>query len=155
MKLYVKQEAFSWMGKFNVKDARGADRYFVEGQLLSAGHMLHIYDSSKKEVGTIRNKLSGLRPRVEISQNGKLSAEVLRKHSGAKAVYTIKGSDWTIRGDFRAHEYALMGGYGNALAVKIVPLEDEKFYELDISNTADEVKVLAAALVLDCVVENS
>jgi len=153
MKLYVKQETFSWMNKFNVQDAKGADKYFIEGQLLSAGHILHIFDTGKKEIATIQNKLSGLRPRVEIRQNGVLSAEVCKKRAGLKTVYTISGADWTIRGDFRTHEYALVGGYGNALAVKIVQQEDQPFYELDISNTADEVKVLAAALILDCILE--
>jgi uncharacterized protein YxjI len=153
MKLYVKQETFSWMGKFNVKDAKGANRYFVEGQLSHDGHVLHIFDMDKKEVAYIRNKLSGLRPRVEIHQNGKVSVEVLKKRAGLKTVYVINGSDWTIRGDFRTHDYALSGGYGNALAVRIVPQEACDNYELDISNTADEVKVLATALTLDCVLE--
>jgi len=153
MKLYVKQEPFSWMGKFNVKDAKGADRYYIEGELQNDGHVLHIFDSDKKEIATIQNKLTGLRPRVEIRQNGKVSAEVLKKRAGLKTVYTISGADWTIRGDFRTHDYALMGGYGNALAVRIVPQGEEDFYELDISNTADEVKVLAASLILDIILE--
>ena len=155
MKLYVKQEPFSWMNKFNIKDAKGADRYFVEGQLSSAGHILHIFDTDKKEVAFIRNKLSGLRPRVEIRQNGKVSAEVLKKRAGLKTVYVFNGSDWTIRGDFRTHDYTLSGGYGNALAVRIVPQKESDSYELDISNTADEVKVLATALILDCVLEGA
>jgi len=153
MKLYVKQETFSWMNKFNVQDAKGTDKYYIEGQLLPAGHVLHIFDAGKKEIATIQNKLSGLRPRVEIRQNGVLSAEVRRKRAGLKTVYTIEGADWTIRGDFRSHEYALVGGYGNALAVKIVLQEEKPYYELDMSNTADEVKVLAVALILDCILE--
>ena len=155
MKLYVKQETFSWMGKFNIKDAKGADRYFVEGQLSSDGHILHIFDAGKKEVASIQNKLSGLRPRVEIRQNGKVSVEILKKRAGLKTVYVINGSDWTIRGDFRTHNYALSGGYGNALAVRIIPQEACDHYELDISNTADEVKVLATALTLDCVLDGT
>ena len=155
MKLYVIQKPFSWMDKFCIKDAKGDDRYFVEGELHAAGHKLHIYDINKKEVASIQNKLSGLRPRVVIQQNGAVSAEVLKKRSVSKTNYIINGSDWTIRGDFRAHDYALMGGYGNALTVRLVPLNWGDCYELDISNTADEVKVLSTALTLDCILEGS
>ena len=153
MKLFIKQEPFSWMTIYTVKDAKGADKYTIEGQLLSEGHKLHIYDSNKIEVGTVQSKLSGLRPRAEISQRGKVTAEVQKKRAGLKTTYVISGSDWTIRGDFRTHDYALMGGYGNALVVKIIQQEGEPYYELEISNTADEIKVLATALILDFVLD--
>jgi uncharacterized protein YxjI len=155
MKLYVKQTPFSWMGRFYVKDGKGNDRFYVEGELDPSGHKLHIFDANKKEVAVIQNKLSGLRPRIEIRQNGTLTAEVLKKRSGLKSDYLIPGSDLTIRGDFRTHDYALMGGYGNALAVKIVTVDGVDFYEMDVSNTADEPKMLALGLVFDGALEGA
>jgi len=137
------------MDRFWVKDGKGADRYFVEGELIPTGHKLHIYDLNKKEVASIQNKLSGLSPKVVIRQNEEITVEVLKKRTGC----ILKGSDWTIKGDFRTHDYALVGGYGNALCVKVISQDDDDFYELDISNTADELKVLSTALTLDLAFE--
>jgi len=154
MKLYAQQKPFSWMDKFCIKDAKGDDRYFVEGELHASGHRLHIYDTNKTEVALIRNKLSGLRPRVEILQKGTVSAEILKKRSLLKTEYIINGSDWIVRGDFRTHDYVLMGGYGNAVSVKIVPLNWGDCFEFDISNTADEVKALSAVMTFDLILES-
>lgn len=44
MRLYIKQRAFSWTDKFSIKDEYGEDRYYVEGEFLSFGKKLHVYD---------------------------------------------------------------------------------------------------------------
>ena len=59
-------------------------------------------------------------------------------------------------GSLAEHEFSLVGGYGKALAVRKLENEGEVIHEYEISNTADEAKTLATALILDCILpENS
>jgi len=44
MKLYLKQKVFSWRDRFFAKDESGNDRYAVEGEIISWGKKLRVYD---------------------------------------------------------------------------------------------------------------
>ena len=57
MKLYIKQKVFSIGAKFSVKDEAGNDRYFVEGEILTLGRNLHIYDINNNEVAFVLQKI--------------------------------------------------------------------------------------------------
>ena len=49
MTLYMKQKVFSWSDRFTIKDELGNDRYYVEGELFSWGHKLHVFDIDNQE----------------------------------------------------------------------------------------------------------
>ena len=156
MKLYVKEKPFSWMGKFTIQDIHGNDKYLAEGQPMKTGHLLHIYNMDKKEVAEIQNKFSGLNPKFLVRQNGVITNQVVKKRSGFKSEIAIEGEAWKIMGSLPEHEFSLVGGYGKALVVRKLENEGEVIHEYEISNTADEAKTLATALILDCILpENS
>jgi uncharacterized protein YxjI len=50
MKLYLKQRVFAWRDRFFVKDESGNDRYSVQGENLSLGKRLRIYNTGGTEV---------------------------------------------------------------------------------------------------------
>lgn len=151
MKLYVKEKPFSWMGKFTIQDIHGNDKYYAEGQPMKTGHLLHIYNTEKKEVAEIQNKFSGLNPRFLVRQNGAITNQVIKKRSGFKSEIAIEGEAWKIMGSTAEHEFSLVGGYGKALLVRKLENEGEVIHEYEISNTSDEARTLATALILDCI----
>jgi len=51
--------------KFTIKDEQGNDCYYVEGEIFSMGHKLHVYDAQSREVVYIRQKVSSLHPMKE------------------------------------------------------------------------------------------
>ena len=79
MKLYMKQKVFSWKDRFTVWDANGNDRYYVEGELISFGKKLHVYDVQNREVAFIHQKLFSLLPRYFVSVNGVDVAEIVKE----------------------------------------------------------------------------
>mgnify|MGYP001414775010 CR=1 FL=1 len=156
MKLYVTEKPFSWMGKFTIQDIHGNDKYFAEGQPMSSGHLLHNYNAEKKEIAEIQNKFSGLSPKIFVRQNGTVTNQVVKKRSGFKSEIVIEGEAWKIVGNYSEHEFSLVGGYGKALVVKKLEKDGAVLHEYDISNTSDEARVLATALILDFILpENS
>ena len=65
--------------------------------------------------------------------------------------YEIEGLDWTIEGDFWAHEYRITQN-----GREIVSISKEWFtwgdcYQLDIADSADETLALAVVLAIDAV----
>lgn len=150
MKLYIKQKVFAFSDTFTVKDEYENDKYFVKGELFSFGHKLHIYDNSNNEVAFIREKLFTFRPRFEITINGSVIGELVKKITFFTPSYFIEGSSLELEGDVWDHDYTLTDN-GNP----IMHISKEWFtwgdsYELDIANPGDELLSLAIALAVDC-----
>ena len=69
MRLCIKQKVFSWTDKFTVKDDQGQDKYYVEGEFLSWGKKLHVYDMNGSEVAFIKQKVWSFLPRYFVFIN--------------------------------------------------------------------------------------
>lgn len=155
MKLYMKQKVFSWADKFTVKDEAGNDRYDVEGELFSWGKKLHIYDFRGNEVAFIQQKVFSFLPRFYVYVNGQQVAEIVKEFTFFRPRYRIDGLDWTIDGNFFAHDYEI-----TADGCLIASIEKEWMtwgdcYRLDIQAPEDEIIALAVVLAIDCVMDSN
>ena len=79
---------------------------------------------------------------------------MIRNFSFFNHEYTVDGLDWSVEGDFFAHEYEVRGG-GKLIA----RIYKEWFtwgdaYVIDIDSMIDEVMVLSVVLVIDAVISN-
>jgi len=155
MKLYIKQKPLSLKEKFSVINSKEEDRYFVEGEILSFGRKLHIFDAANKETATIKQKFLSLQPRFFVYQSGKPVMEVVQKFTLMKHKYAIYGSDWTVSGDLGEHDYSITCSYGKVVVVKRTDFAGGDCIEMDLSNTVNEamlVRAIATVLAVDCVV---
>lgn len=155
MKLYIKQKPLSLKEKFSVINSKEEDRYFVEGEVLSLGRKLHIFDAANKETATIKQKFLSLQPRFFVYQGGKPVMEVVQKFTLMKHKYAIYGSDWTVSGDLGEHDYSITCSYGKVGVVKRTEFAGGDCLEMDLSNTVNEamlVRAVATVLAIDCVV---
>lgn len=158
MKLYIKQKVFSFTDRFVVKDEAGEDKYFVEGEMFTMGHKLHIYDKNNIEVGYIRQKLFTFMPRFEITVKGIEVGDLVKKLAFLAQRYYVEGTSIELEGDAFSHEYTLIDE-GNP----IMTMSKEWFtwgdsYALDIFNEKDEILSLAIVLAVDsemCTASNS
>ncbi len=150
MKLYLKQKNFSWSSSFIVKDANGDDKYNIQGELLSWGKKLHIFDKADREVAFIKQKGFSVLPRFEVYIEDRFQFEVIKKFTIIRHEYSMVGLDWTIKGELFSHEYKIVGGYGPVASVSKAYFTWGDSYSIDIVNTDTEVKVLAAVLAIDC-----
>ena len=150
MKLYLKQKVFSWGDKFTVFDANGNERFFVKGEVFSFGKKLHLLDLYENELAFIHQKVFSFLPRYFVSRNNEIFAEVVKQFTFFRQEYIIKGLDWSVKGDFFAHEYEIYNAYGQC----VVRVSKQWFtfgdsYEIDINDNIDVVTALSIVLVID------
>ena len=150
MKLYLKQKVFSWRDRFFVKDEDGYDRYSVQGEILSLGKRLRIYDSDGTEVAFIRQKVMSWLPRFFVEINGQVVCTIVKELTFFRQSYRVEGLPWHLTGDFWAHEYSL-----DENGREIMRLSKKWFswgdsYELDITDSQNELMCLCIALAVDC-----
>ena len=107
MKLYIKQKVFSWVDRFTVFDETGADKYHVEGEFFSWGKKLYVTDLTGHETAFIQQKVFSMMPRFFVYIDGVERAEIVKRLTFFYEKYEIEGLDWTIEGDFWAHEYRI------------------------------------------------
>ena len=81
MKLYIKEQVFSWGDKFYVMDEHGENKYIVEGEVFSLGKKLHVYDMMGREAAFIRQELMTFLPCFTVSAGGGEIARVKKEFS--------------------------------------------------------------------------
>ena len=61
----ISAEIFSWFDSYDIYDEDGNTVYVVKGQL-SWGHCLKVFDTSGKELGTVKEKILTWLPKFEL-----------------------------------------------------------------------------------------
>lgn len=150
MKLYLKQQVFSWRDRFFAKDENGDDRYAVEGEIFSWGKKLHVYDSNGSEAAFIRQKVFSFMPRYFIEINGSVVCEIVKEFTLFRQSYRLEGLNWHLDGDIWAHEYSLTSDGRPIMRLSKKWFSWGDSYELDITDSRDELLCLCVALAVDC-----
>ena len=153
MKLYIKQKVFSWGDKFTVKDASGTDRYYVEGEVFTFGKKLHLYDMHGREVAFIKQEVWSWTPRFYVFCENRQVAEIKKEFTFLFPKYSIEGLGWEINGSFMAHDYEITRAGQPIVTISKEWMTWGDSYELDISNSQDELVALAVVLAIDCVLD--
>ena len=149
----MKQKLFSFKDQFTIKDENEFDRYYVEGEFLSLGHKLHIYDSNQIEVAFVKQKLMTFLPKFEVYINGNLAVEVIKEFSFFKPKYFLRGIDWTVSGDVWSHTYTISDGFSPIVNISKAWFTWGDSYQLDIKDGINEVMAVATVLAIDCVLD--
>ncbi len=150
MKLYIQQHVFTWGARFSIYNEAGDVRYRAEGEILTLGRKLHLYDHAENEAAYIEQQLFTFRPRYLVCYRGEVFAEVVKEFTLFYPEYTVKGPDWKVSGDFFSHEYEVTDSGGAVIASvskQWFTLGDA--YEISIEAGADEVTALAMVLTID------
>ena len=153
MKLYIKEKVFSWNDRFTVRDQWGNDKYYVEGEFFSWGKKLHVYDLQNREVAFIKQEVWSFLPRYYVYTGGQQVAEIKKEFTFFFPKYSIDGLGWEIDGSFWEHEYEITQNGRPIVTISKEWMTWGDSYELDISNSADEIIALAVVLTIDCVNE--
>ncbi len=153
MLLYLKQKVFSIGDKFKVYDFNGNEKYMVEGEILTLTKKLHVCTPEGHELAFIEGKLLSFLPRFYISRNGIQIAEMVKKITFLRQEYFIDGFNWTVNGDFLAHEYTISDGTKNIVSVSKRWMTFGDTYEISIADGVDEINALCAVLIIDACIE--
>ena len=111
MRYQMTQKLFALGDDFTIRDAAGADVFFVDGKAFSLGDNLSFQDMAGNELAYISQKLLALMKKYEIYRDGRLFAEVSKELSFFKDKYTVDipgPNDYEVTGDFLDHEYSFV-----------------------------------------------
>lgn len=152
-RLFMKQKVFSLKDRFTIKDEYDQDVYYVEGEFLSLGKKLHVYNTREEEVAYIQQKLLTFLPRFHVFYGGVLAAEICKKFTFFRPSYVIEGPDWEVTGSFLEHDYEITHNGMPIVSVHKVWLSWGDAYEIDIEEGQDEAMVLSVVLAIDAVLD--
>ncbi len=153
MKLYLKQKFFSWKDRAWVKDETGADRYFIEGKVLSIGKKLWIMTPEGEQLAFVRQKVPTLMPKFIVEIGGSEVAMIAKKFTFLKPKYEIDGLGWTVQGDFFGHDYTVYACERPIITIHKKWMTWGDTFELDIAQGTDEVLALAVVVAIDAVMD--
>ena len=153
MKLYLKQKFFSWKDRAWVKDETGADRYFIEGKVLSIGKKLWIMTPEGEQLAFIRQKVPTLMPKFIVEIGGSEVATIAKKFTFLKPKYEIDGLGWTVQGNFTGHDYTVSEGERPIITIHKKWMSWGDSFEADIAPGTNEVLALAVVVAIDAVMD--
>ena len=155
MRYVMKQKWLSFGDDFRIQDASGRDRYFVDGRALSLGDKLSFQDMQGNELLFIRQRLLSWGPTYELIRNGRVAAQVKKElftFFRCKFEVDVPGpDDLEAVGDFWDHEYHFERRGEVVATVSKRWFSWTDTYGIHVDNDADDVIVLASAVVIDLV----
>lgn len=149
MRLLIKQRVFSWTDSYDVYDEAGNPKYFVKAEFFTIGHQLHVYDSSKREIGVIRQKLLTFLPRFDIEVSGNMVGSVQKKFAFFHPTYEVDYKGWRVEGDFFGWDYEVYEGCSSIIHISKELLHWGDTYVIDIADPKDELAGLMLVIAID------
>ncbi|SHK08347.1 Uncharacterized protein YxjI [Hathewaya proteolytica DSM 3090] len=155
MYLFIEQKILSFRDRFSVKDELGNDKYFVEGEFMSLGNKLHVYDRNNVELALIQQKLMTLLPKFSVFIGSRQVAEIQKKFTLFHPRYIIEGLNWSVEGDLWDHDYSIVSNGREIITIHKKWMSWGDCYELFIEDGVEELVAVAMVLAIDCVMDAS
>lgn len=143
MSLFFESGVFSWDGTMPVWDRNGHIRYYVTGN--GYRRRIHVRDLAGREAITLRQVVPSMLTKYDIEIYGRPAGTLIR-HPG-KPLYEIEGERWEIVGETGIGSFDILED-GTTLASCAVKGRNT---ELSCTGSQPELRMLAVALVLCCV----
>ncbi len=155
MKMYVQQKVFRFADEFEVYGEDQQPLYYVYGKLFSFGKQLRVTDENKLDVGFVKQELFSLLPRYTFYIDEQEIGEIVKKFTFLTPSYYVEGLDWDCEGDFWRHNYTITSGNRTVATIRKEWLSWGDFYEIDVVDEFDDLKVLLVCLAIDACLESS
>lgn len=150
MKLLIRQRMFSWTDSYDVYDETGTARYEVRAEFLTLGHQIHVYDKvSRREIGSIHQKLLTFLPRFDIVIGGQVLGTVSKELSLFHPRYSVDFRDWQVEGDLLGWDYRVRSGGINVMTITKEIFNFTDTYVLNFFDPANELPGLLLVLAID------
>lgn len=149
MKMLFKQRIFSWFDSYDIFDEDGNTLYVVKGQL-SWGHCLKIFDSSDREVGTVKERVFTFLPKFELYMGSDYVGCICKEFAIFRPKYSIECNGWRVDGDSLEWNYSIVdeNGYGVAVISRQL-FHWNDTYVIDVVRSQDALCALMVVLAID------
>lgn len=152
MELLIKQRIFSWSDTYDVYDESGEPRYYVEAEMFSFGHQIHVYDKrSGQQVGSIHQKLLTFLPQFEIVIGGRTVGTIRKEFSFLMPRYAVDFRGWDVEGDFMNWDYRVCQGPRQVMSISKELFRWGDTYVLRYGDVGDEIPGLLLVMAIDAV----
>lgn len=148
MKLYIKQKVMTLGERFTVKNEYEEDLYIVEGSFLSIPKRFTIYDMKGNPLSTVKRRHVTMFPGFTISTPNE-TITLKQKFALARMKFAIESLDWSLRGNFTAHEYEVTRGSNPIMTLTKHWFTWGDSYELDIEDERDALLCLSIVIAID------
>jgi uncharacterized protein YxjI len=149
VKLYMKQQPFSWRDRFFIRDESDRDLLSAEGEFISLGAKLHVYDGSNRAIALIQQQLLSWRPRYRVEINGHETGSVVRRFALIGSRYDFDGPGWVAEGSFGSHAFTLYDRERVVMTVRKAWFSWGDSYELDIPVREEILPAVCVLLAID------
>jgi uncharacterized protein YxjI len=153
MRYLMKQKWLALGDDFTIEDEQGNRGFYVDGRVFSLGDKLSFQDMQGNELAFISQKLLAWGKTYYIYRRGELAAVV------KKSIFTLFRCEFTVDvpgpndlvadGDFLDHEYSFSRHADLVATVSKKWFRLTDTYGISIVPGADDVLILAAAVVID------
>ena len=152
MQLLIKQRVFSWSDTYDVYDESGEARYYVEAEIFTFGHQIHVYDKrTNEEVGSIHEELLTFFPKFEIVIGGRVVGTIQKEFSFLAPRYHVDFRGWEVEGDFMGWDYSAYRSGREVLTVSKELFNWGDTYVLRYDDIGDEIPGLLLTIAIDAV----
>ncbi len=149
MRLLFKQRMFSWFDSYDIYDEQGNTVFEVKGQF-GWGHKLKIFDSTGRELGTVKEKVLSFLPRFEMYLGEQYIGCISKEFSFFKPKFNIDCNGWHVDGDFFEWDYNILNQFGYVIATVSKELFNwTDTYIIDVAEPQDALCVLMLVLAID------
>ncbi|GGB07176.1 hypothetical protein ERX37_05970 [Macrococcus hajekii] len=152
MKLYAKQQAFSWHRNFDFFDEDGEVVYIANGRAdLLGRRKISLMDSlHHEELALIKQQAASFNTTMDVFVQGEQVLTVRKKALSFIPVYLIEGEDWVVEGSIFAYDYTIKDSMDRVIArisKKLMSLNSA--FEIDIQEpTAEVTYILSIVLTI-------
>ncbi len=153
MKLYIKQKFFSFTADYTVKDENGDDRYYIEGEFLTLGRQLTIYDAARNSVARVKQEVFHLLPTFVVYVGEQPIAKIVKAFTFFTPIYEIVDSNFVLEGDILGHEYDVVEGSQPRMHLSKEWFTWGDSYALDIYDVQYELICLAITMAVDACID--
>ena len=156
MKLFIKEKMLSNYVHFDVLDENGNVKYLVDEKraAIKVGLQLEIKNVQGNLIAKIEQKKVSLQPTFFVYVNEILTATIEKKFTMIKQKYIVKELNWTIEGDFTAHQYRISDGTGTNMSISKEYISWGDSFALDMNDSSHEIEALCVVLAIDSVVDD-
>ncbi|TDM02438.1 LURP-one-related/scramblase family protein [Macrococcus carouselicus] len=152
MKLYAKQQAFSWNQNFNIFDENGEVVYIAKGKPDIFGRRrISLMDSlNHHELAFLKQQASAFNTTMEVFMDKEHVLSVRKKALSFTPVFLVEGEDWIVEGSFFSYDYTIKDSMDRIIArISRKMLSWTHTFEIDIQEpTAEVTHILSVVLTI-------
>ena len=149
MRLLIKQRVFSWSDTYDILDEQGNVRYFVQAEIFTLGHQIHVYDAGRRELAVIHERILTFLPAFEIEIGGRMVGTIQKKFAMFRPRYEVNYNGWQVEGDFMGWDYDVCSGGRSIMHISKELLHWGDTYVIDISDPAQELEGILLVIAID------